>query len=86
MTMDALRSTVAEASAEGINTLLIEWEGSFPFEENAALRNKYAFSRKEISDFVVWCNSIGVDVIPMQNCFGHCEYILTVLRLRKYAL
>lgn len=77
MTMDALKQTVLKASGEGINTLLIEWEGSLPFEHNASLSNRYAFSKQEIKDFVAYCNSLGVDVIPLQNCFGHCEYILS---------
>ncbi|MBR0300351.1 MAG: family 20 glycosylhydrolase [Bacteroidales bacterium] len=77
MTMSALKQTVKDAAGEGINTLLIEWEGSFPFRCNASLRNRNSFSTQEIKDFVSWCNSLGVDVIPIQNCFGHCEYILS---------
>ena len=77
MTMSALKQTVKDAAGEGINTLLIEWEGSFPFRCNASLRNRNSFSTQEIRDFVSWCNSLGVDVIPIQNCFGHCEYILS---------
>lgn len=86
MTMDAMKRTVSDAAAEGINTLLIEWEGSFPFKCNVSLRNRNAFSEDEITDFVAWCNAKGVDVIPLQNCFGHCEYILAqpeYLRLRE---
>ena len=35
-----------------------------------------AFSRSEVQDIVSYCTSLGIEVIPLQNCFGHCEYIL----------
>ncbi len=77
MTMDALRATARKASEAGLNTLLIEWEASLPFAENAVLSNRYAFTKEEIEGFVSYCSGLGLDVIPLQNCFGHCEYILS---------
>jgi hexosaminidase len=54
----------------------MEYEATFPFEKNATLCNQYAFSKNEVKDFVSYCSSIGIEVIPLQNCFGHSEYIL----------
>ena len=82
MTMPALRTFAKELSEMGINTLVMEWEGSFPYERNATLSNKYAFTREEVKSFVSYCTSLGIDVIPLQNCFGHVEYIL---RHSRYA-
>lgn len=76
MTMPALKQLALKASRNGINALVMEWEASFPFKENAVLCNKDAFTEDEVKDFVSFCSSLGVDVIPLQNCFGHCEYIL----------
>ncbi len=76
MTMDALYSLADREAELGLNTLLMEWEGSFPFEENACLSNKLSYTRKEVSDFIAYCASKGIEVIPLQNCFGHSEYIL----------
>lgn len=83
MTMPALYK-LADRSAElGMNALLMEWEGSFPFKENATIRNRYAYTEKEVTDFISYCASKGIEVIPLQNCFGHMEYILQHQRYAK---
>ncbi len=82
MTMPAMKDYVRKAAASGVNAVIVEWEATFPFEENLTLRNKYAFSRKEVEDFISFCSGVGVEVIPLQNCFGHSEYIL---RHERYA-
>ncbi len=82
MTMPALKSFAKELAGFGINTLVMEWEGSFPYGKHATISNKYAYSRKEIIDFVNYCDSLGIEVIPLQQCFGHVEYILQHDRYR----
>lgn len=76
MTMAALEELADSLAANGINTLIMEWEATFPFEENATLCKAGAYSREEVQRFIGHCGSLGIDVIPLQNCFGHCEYIL----------
>ena len=76
MTPEAIKMFVQRAAQDGMNTLLLEYEATFPFEKHATLCNKYAYTRQEINDIIAFCTSLGVDVIPLQNCFGHCEYIL----------
>ncbi len=75
-TMEALKEFASDAADNGMNAILMEWEATFPFRENAVLCNQYAFSRDEVIDFVKYCDGLGLDVIPLQNCFGHSEYIL----------
>lgn len=82
MTIDALKDLARQASEEGLNTIIMEWEANFPFEENATLCGPYAYSKQEVSDFIAYAASLGVDIIPLQNCFGHSEYIL---RHERYA-
>ena len=76
MTTEALHALVQEAAADGITTLLMEWEATFPFERHATLRNRYAYTQEEVRDLIAYCTTLGIEVIPLQNCFGHCEYIL----------
>lgn len=76
MTMPALKKVVEKAAAEGINTLIMEYEATFPFDKHATICNTHRFSREEVVDFVTYCSELGVDVIPLQHCFGHAEYIL----------
>ena len=76
MTIEAMKDFAAEAASDGLNAIVVEWEASFPFEDNLILRNRLAFSEEEVRDFIGYCSGIGVEVIPLQNCFGHSEYIL----------
>ena len=81
-TLPALEQLARKAAEGGMNAIVMEWEATFPFEENATLCNRLAFSKSEVREFVDYCRGLGVDVIPLQNCFGHAEYIL---RHERYA-
>ena len=83
MTVPALKEVAGKAAAEGINTLIMEYEATFPFDKHATLCNAYHYTVEEITEFVQYCSSLGMDVIPLQNCFGHCEYILRHDRYAK---
>ena len=76
MTVPAIKELALDLSKKGINAIIIEYEATFPFKKHATLCNKYAYSRKDVKEIVDYCKSLGIDVIPLQNCFGHCEYIL----------
>jgi hexosaminidase len=81
MPMPALKAFAKKLSDQGINTLIMEWEGTYPFEKHPLIPNRYAYTRAEIKDFIKYCNGLGIDVIPLQQSFGHVEYIL---RNEKY--
>lgn len=83
MTMDALRHFAGELAGFGINTLVVEWEATYPYKNNATISNEVAYTRAEIASFVSYCNELGVDVVPVQQCFGHAEYILRHDRYRN---
>jgi hypothetical protein len=76
MKMDALKKFAKTLSEDGINTLVMEWEGTFPFEKHPLIPNRYAYTKEEIKSFVSYCGTLGIDVIPLQQSFGHVEYIL----------
>ena len=82
MTMPALKAFANPAAAGGMNAIVMEWEATFPFRNNATLCNSLAYTEEEVNDFIGYCSRIGIEVIPLQNCFGHCEYIL---RHERYA-
>jgi hexosaminidase len=82
MQMPALKKFVEHLSSQGINTLLVEWEASYPFQGEPLIPNRHAYSPQQIRDFVSYCNSLHIQVIPLQQSFGHVEYIL---RNNKYA-
>ncbi len=82
MKMQALKNFTLGLSKQGINTLVMEWEATYPFQEDPIIPNRFAYSRQEIKDFIQYCQSLHIDVIPLQQSFGHVEYIL---RNYKYA-
>ena len=82
MKMPALKNFALKLSRQGINTLVMEWEGSYPFLQDPLIPNRFAYSRQEVKDFIAYCQTLHIDVIPLQQSFGHVEYIL---RHAKYA-
>lgn len=82
MKPEALKQFARKLSNAGINTLVMEYEASFPFEKHPLIANRYAYTKAEIADFVKYCSGLGIDVIPLQQTFGHVEYIL---RFPQYA-
>ncbi len=83
MTMSALKEFALKLSRSGINTLIMEWEGTYPFSKHPLIPNRYAYTKEEIVSFVKYCGSLGIDVIPLQQSFGHVEYILRHYRYAK---
>lgn len=76
MRPEALHRLADRLAENGFNTLLVEWEASFPFQKHPLISNRYAYSVKQIKDFIAYCKGLGIEVIALQQCFGHVEYIL----------
>jgi len=83
MKLEALKKFAKQLHDGGINTLVMEWEATYPFENHPLIANKYAYSREEIVDFITYCEALGIDVIPLQQSFGHVEYILRHYRYKE---
>ena len=81
-TIDALKELAQKVAADGFTCLMLEYEATFPFEKHATLQNRYAYTKEEIADYVAFCDKLGLEVIPLQNCMGHMQYIL---RHERYA-
>jgi hexosaminidase len=76
MQLNALKKLAYQLHTQGINTLIIEWEGAYPYKDEAIISNNYAYKRTDLVQFINYCHSIQMDVIPLQQTFGHVEYIL----------
>ncbi|SEW51540.1 Glycosyl hydrolase family 20, catalytic domain [Chitinophaga arvensicola] len=76
MKMSALKAFALKLSKGGINTIIMEWEANYPFVKHAVISGRYHYTQEEVRSFVSYCSSIGIDVIPLQQSFGHVEYIL----------
>ena len=84
MTLDAMKDFATELSEFGINKLIMEWEATFPYDKHAVISNKLAFTPSEVKEFISHCDGLGIDVIPLQQCFGHVEYILRHERYNRF--
>lgn len=82
MKLPALKKLALRFSKAGINTIIMEWEGSYPYDQDAVVSNRYAYTPEQVRSFIHYCDSLRIDVIPLQQSFGHLEYIL---RHDKYA-
>lgn len=76
MTPEALKNFATELANFGINTIIMEWEATYPYEKHATISNSLSYTRDEVEDFIEHCDSLGIDVIPLQQTFGHLEYVL----------
>ena len=76
MKMPALKAFVQKLRRGGINTLIVEYEATYPFSTHPLIPGRYAYTKAEIINFVAFCDKLGVDLIPLQQSFGHVEYIL----------
>ncbi len=82
MQMPALKEFVGKLAGRGINTIIMEWEGSYPFIKEPLISNRHAYTPAQVAEFISYCKSLHMQVIPLQQSFGHVEYIL---RNNKYA-
>ncbi len=82
MTPNALKLFVDEIAVLGLNTIVMEYEASYPFKKHPLISSALSYSEKEIDDFLKYCKQKNIEVIPLQQCFGHVEFIL---RHEKYA-
>lgn len=76
MSVAAIVDLVKDMASLGMNTLILEWEASYPFRKHATIRSPYAYSDGDVSEILNACRENGVMAIPLQQCFGHVEYIL----------
>lgn len=83
MKMPALKKFAKQLKDGGLNTLIMEWEATYPFENHPLIPNQFAYSRDEVKEFVAYCENLGIDVIPLQQSFGHVEYILRHYRYKE---
>lgn len=76
MTPMALKALAKQLVELGFTTVVMEWEATFPFKKHKTLASRFVYSRKEILEFLAFCKKIGLKTMPIQQCFGHIEYIL----------
>lgn len=68
---------VRELAEYKINTLVIEYEDKLPFEQMKFLRHETdCFTPDQLSELLQTAKENFIDIIPLQQSFGHLEYAL----------
>lgn len=69
-----------------LNTVLLEYERRYPYRTIAAQPSDGRLTRGQVRELVAHARSLGITVIPLQQCLGHVDYVLadkTHARLRE---
>lgn len=71
-------SYLREMSENKVNAVVIEFENRRPFRAFSDLTDEqFAFTADELADLAACARENFIDLIPLQQCFGHLEYALT---------
>lgn len=73
---ERLLEFVREMAEYKFNTLMVEYEDKLPFETMPELRHAEAFTSAQFQTLLETAYENFIDVIPLQQTFGHLEYVL----------
>ena len=77
---------LADLASQQINTLLVEYEDLFPFRGFDIASDRAAvWSRATLQTFLREAKRHHIEVIPLQQCLGHLEYLLAWKHYRHLA-
>jgi len=82
-----LSQYLQDLADQGYNTLLVEYEDIFPFAKpiDVALDRPTVWSRRGLERFLTKAKQCGIEVIPLQQCLGHLEYVFRWPDYLKFA-
>lgn len=66
--LDFIRETLP---AEGVNTLILEFDYNYDFRSRPDFGNPSALGRVEVQQIVKLCREKKIELIPQLNCLGH---------------
>jgi len=59
-----------------LNTVLVEWEDTYPWDGIRKLRCETAYSKTEVARFLTKATSLGIQIIPLVQSYGHMQNLL----------
>jgi hypothetical protein len=67
---------LADLAGQGINAVLVEYEDLFPFAGiNVVEDRRTLWTEAGLRRFLLLARRHGIEVIPLQQCLGHLEYV-----------
>lgn len=71
-----LLDEMARMASWGINLLVFEYEDAFPYSFDTTIQAPTAYSPADITRVIDTCKSLGVEVVPLVQTFGHLDFVL----------
>ena len=75
-TYQHLKEYIRVMASYKINGLLIEYEDKLPFTDLKMLRHPHCLTSEQLQDLLSAAHENFIDVIPLQQTYGHLEYVL----------
>lgn len=76
---------IGEMARFKINTLLVEYEDKLPFNKYPELRHvEYSFTDEQLDLLKETAKKNFIEIIPLQQTFGHLEYLLKHDEYKQY--
>jgi hypothetical protein len=77
---------LADLAGQRVNAVLVEYEDAFPFRSVDLAPDPAArWSPAALRRFLAAARRRGIEVIPLQQCLGHLEYLFKWRRYRRFA-
>ncbi len=77
---------LADLAGQGVNAVLVEYEDLFPFTGVDTVEDRQTlWSPAVLRRFLAAAKRLGIEVIPLQQCLGHLEYLFRWERYRPFA-
>lgn len=75
-TIRYLKSIIETLGLYKINTILLEYEDKIRYEKHPVISHQAALTKDEWQEINKLANHYFINIIPLQQCLGHVEYIL----------
>lgn len=76
-TFERLLDLVKVFAACRYNAVVVEWEDQFPWTVDDAFRSPTCYTPTQVEQFHAAAAEAGLEIIPLVQCLGHLEWILT---------
>lgn len=74
---EALFPILRDIAELGYNAILMEYMDSFPYDGAlATLASPDALTKEQLAAVLAECDRLGLEVIPLVQCFGHAYWVL----------
>lgn len=84
---ETLPQLLQDLASLGYDAVLAEYEDIFPFENiDVAMHPNETWSRATLDAFVAEAARLNIEIVPLQQCLGHLEYVFRWNHLRAWAL